>query len=136
MRARNARRRKSGCGAPCGSAGRLCIKDSREGFTGRLLPMRWSQGPENTKQLRAWGTGQKAIKEAAKRCTNYGLAGGPGAKNKENRMTTTVKKIKALLGLKGTSDPVLLKQLNAAHDGVNGNPAFSAPPGDMQTFKA
>ena len=51
-------------------------------------------------------------------------------------MTTTVKKIKALLGLKGTSDPVLLKQLNAAHDGVNGNPAFSAPPGDMQTFKA
>ena len=33
-------------------------------------------------------------------------------------MTTKVKKLKALLGLTGTSDPVLLKQLNAAHDGI------------------
>jgi len=51
-------------------------------------------------------------------------------------MTTKVTKIKALLGLSGTSDSDVLKQLNAAHDGMNGNPAFSAPPGDMQTFKA
>jgi len=29
---------------------------------------------------RCGGTGQMAIKEAAKRCTNYGLAGGPDAK--------------------------------------------------------
>lgn len=40
IRARNARRGKSGSGAPCGSPGRFCIKDSEEGFTGRLLPMR------------------------------------------------------------------------------------------------
>ena len=51
-------------------------------------------------------------------------------------MTTKVKKLKALLGLAGTSDPVLLKQLNAAHDGMNSNSAFSAPPVDMPTFKA
>ena len=51
-------------------------------------------------------------------------------------MTTKVKKIKALLGLKGTSDPEVLKLLNAAHDGMNGNPAFSGAPFDMQTFKA
>ena len=51
-------------------------------------------------------------------------------------MTTKVKKFKALLGLGGTSDPDLLKQLNAAHDGMNGNSAFTAPPVDMQTFKA
>ncbi len=51
-------------------------------------------------------------------------------------MTTKVTKLKALLGLKGTSDPDLLKLLNAAHDGVNGNPAFSAPTVDMPTFKA
>jgi len=51
-------------------------------------------------------------------------------------MTTKVRKIKALLGLTGTSDPVVLKQLNAAHDGMNGNSAFSAPPVDMPTFKA
>ena len=50
-------------------------------------------------------------------------------------MTTKVKKLKALLGLAGTSDPVLLKQLNAAHDGMNSNSAFSAPPVDMPTFK-
>src|SRR5712691_1659248 len=51
-------------------------------------------------------------------------------------MTTKVTKLKALLGLKGTSDPDLLKLLNAAHNGVNGNPAFSAPTVDMPTFKA
>ena len=51
-------------------------------------------------------------------------------------MTTKVKKLKALLGLDGTSDPELLKQLNAAHDCMNGNPAFSNSPVDMPTFKA
>ena len=51
-------------------------------------------------------------------------------------MTTKVKKIKALLGLKGTSDPDVLKLLNAAHDGINGNLAFPAPPFDIATFKA
>ena len=51
-------------------------------------------------------------------------------------MTTKVKKMKALLGLKGTSDPEVLKLLNAAHDGMNGNPAFSGAPIDMPTFKA
>ncbi len=51
-------------------------------------------------------------------------------------MTTKVRKLKALLGMAGTSDPDLLKQLNAAHDGMNGNSAFSNPPVDMQTLKA
>jgi hypothetical protein len=51
-------------------------------------------------------------------------------------MTTKVKKLKALLGLTETSDPDLLRQLNAAHDGVKGNSAFSTPPVDMPTFKA
>ena len=51
-------------------------------------------------------------------------------------MTTKVKKLKALLGMAGTSDPDLLKQLNAAHDGMNGNSVFSNPPVDMQTLKA
>src|SRR2546429_9112479 len=54
----------------------------------------------------------------------------------EERMTTKVKKLKALLGMGVTSDPDLLKQLNAAHDGMNGNSAFSNPPVDMQTLKA
>ncbi len=58
------------------------------------------------------------------------------AQERRSRNHTEVKKIKALLGLNGTSDPVLLKQLNAAHDGVNGNPAFPAPTVDMPTFKA
>jgi hypothetical protein len=56
--------------------------------------------------------------------------------NKENRMTTKVKKIKALLGFHGTTDTDLLRRLNTAHDGVNGNPAFSTPPVDMATFKS
>ena len=51
-------------------------------------------------------------------------------------MTTKVKKLKALLGMGVTSDPDLLMQLNAAHDGMNGNSAFSNPPVDMQTLKA
>jgi hypothetical protein len=51
-------------------------------------------------------------------------------------MTTKVKKIKALLGFHGTTDTDLLQRLNAAHDGVNGNPAFSTPPVDMTTFKS
>ena len=51
-------------------------------------------------------------------------------------MTTKVKKLKALLGLNLTSDPDLLKQLNAVHDGMNGNSAFSTPPVDMPTFKS
>ena len=51
-------------------------------------------------------------------------------------MTNKVKKLKALLGMGGTSDPDLLKHLNAAHDGINGNSAFPNPPVDLQTFKA
>src|SRR5260370_29642351 len=51
-------------------------------------------------------------------------------------MTTKVKKLKALLGANKASDPDFLKQLNAAHDGMNGNPAFTAPPVDMPTFKS
>src|SRR5260370_9843771 len=50
-------------------------------------------------------------------------------------MTTKVKKLKALLGFHPTSDPNLLKQLNAVHDGMNGNSAFPNPPVDMPTFK-
>jgi hypothetical protein len=67
------------------------------------------------------------------------MSQGPETKTTNNKgecMTTKVKKIKALLGLDGTSDTDLLKQLNAAHDGINGNPAFSNPPFDMPTFKA
>ena len=55
---------------------------------------------------------------------------------RENRMTTKVKKIKALLGFHGTADTDLLKRLNTAHDGVNGNAAFPTPPVDMATFKS
>ena len=51
-------------------------------------------------------------------------------------MTTKVKKIKALLGFHGTTDTDLLKRLNTAHDGMNGNGAFSTPPVDMTTFKS
>ena len=51
-------------------------------------------------------------------------------------MTTKVKKIKALLGFHGTTDTDLLKRLNTAHDGMNGNLAFSTPPVDMTTFKS
>jgi hypothetical protein len=50
-------------------------------------------------------------------------------------MTTKVRKLKALLGFQSTSDPDLLKQLNAVYGSMNGNPAFSAPPVDMPSFK-
>ena len=50
-------------------------------------------------------------------------------------MSTKVKKIKALLGFQRTSDADFLKQLNAVHDGLNGNSAYPAPPVDMATFK-
>ena len=50
-------------------------------------------------------------------------------------MTTKVKKLKALLGFHKTSDPDLLKQLNAVHAGMNGNSAFPTPPVDMTVFK-
>jgi hypothetical protein len=50
-------------------------------------------------------------------------------------MSTKIKKIKALLGFQKTSDADLLKQLNAVHDGMNGNSAYSTPPVDMVTFK-
>ena len=51
-------------------------------------------------------------------------------------MAATVKKIRALLGFQGRTDTDLLKRLNAAHDGVKDNPAFSTPPVDMATFKS
>jgi hypothetical protein len=50
-------------------------------------------------------------------------------------MSTKIKKIKALLGFQKNSDTDLLKQLNAVHDGMNGNSAYPAPPVDMVTFK-
>src|SRR5438128_7546069 len=52
------------------------------------------------------------------------------------RMTTKVKKLKALLGFHGTSDPDLLHQLNTVHNGMNGNSKFPTPPVDMATFKS
>ncbi len=51
-------------------------------------------------------------------------------------MTTKVKKIKALLGFHGTTDTDLLKRLNTAHDGMNGNPDFATPPVEIPTFKS
>src|SRR5438477_431325 len=51
-------------------------------------------------------------------------------------MTTKVKKLKALLGFQGTSDPDLLKQLHKVHDGMDGNTAFPIPPIDMTMFKS
>src|SRR5713226_5372081 len=54
----------------------------------------------------------------------------------ENRMTTKIKKLKALLGFHGTSDADVLKQLNTVHDGMNGNSAFPTPPVDMTMFKS
>ena len=51
-------------------------------------------------------------------------------------MTTKVKKLKALVGFHGTSDADLIGQLNAVHDGMNGNSAFPVPAVDMATFKS
>ena len=69
IRARNARRSKSGRGAPRGSAGRFCIKNSGEGFPGRLLPMRWFQMAGKHKTTKGVGPAR-------------GLAGGPDAKER------------------------------------------------------
>jgi hypothetical protein len=51
-------------------------------------------------------------------------------------MTTKIKKLKALLGFHGTSDPDLLKQFNTVYNGMNGNSKFPTPPVDMVTFKS
>jgi hypothetical protein len=40
----------------------------------------WPVGPTLKSPTRRGGTGRMAIKEAAKRCTKCGLAGGPDAK--------------------------------------------------------
>jgi hypothetical protein len=40
----------------------------------------WPVGPTLKNLTRRGGTGRMAIKEAAKRCTKCGLAGGPDAK--------------------------------------------------------
>jgi hypothetical protein len=45
------------------------------------------------------------------------------------------KKIKALLGFNRLKDADLITRLNAVHDGLNGNPAFTTPPVDLPTFK-
>src|SRR4051812_42877436 len=50
-------------------------------------------------------------------------------------MTTTVKKIKAVLGFGGMPDVELLKRLDAIIGGMTGSPAFSSPPVDMASFK-
>ena len=53
-------------------------------------------------------------------------------------MTTTVntKSIKAVLGFTKVTDDALVTFVNAVHDGMNGNPAYPAPPVDMATFEA
>ena len=49
--------------------------------------------------------------------------------------THNVKKIRAILGFQGTSDPELLKLLNAVHDSMTNNPAYPNPPVAMADFK-
>ena len=51
-------------------------------------------------------------------------------------MTTTVKKLKALLGFHATSDTDLIQQLLTVYNGTNGNPAFANPPVDLAAFKS
>lgn len=51
-------------------------------------------------------------------------------------MTTTVKKLKAVLSFQKTPDADLIQQLLAVHTGMNGNPAFNNSPVDMVTFKS
>jgi hypothetical protein len=51
-------------------------------------------------------------------------------------VTTIIKKIKAKLDFGKLSDADLLKRMDAIHDGMTSNPAFSTPPVDMATFKA
>jgi len=46
-----------------------------------------------------------------------------------------VPKIKPILGVEKVPDPEFLKQLNATHKGVNGNPLFPTPPVDMTVYK-
>jgi hypothetical protein len=45
------------------------------------------------------------------------------------------KKIKALLGFNRLKDGDLVTRLNAVHDGLKANPAFTTPPVDLPTFK-
>ena len=51
-------------------------------------------------------------------------------------MTTTVKKLKAILGFKQVMDTDFVNQLQAVYKDMNGNPNFSSPPVDMTTFKS
>jgi len=51
-------------------------------------------------------------------------------------MTTKVKKLKALLGLQGTSDTDFIQMLLNADKGVTGNSNFPTPPVDLVTFKS
>ncbi len=50
-------------------------------------------------------------------------------------VTDKVKKIKVSLGFGKMMDLDLLKRLDAIHNGMTNNPAFSTPPVDMATFK-
>ena len=52
-------------------------------------------------------------------------------------MTTTVttKSIKAVLGFTKVTDDAFVTFVNTVHDGMNGNPAYPAPPVDMATFE-
>ena len=51
-------------------------------------------------------------------------------------MTAKVKKLKALLGFKGTSDTDLIQQLINVEKGLTGNPNFPNTPVDLATFKS
>ena len=51
-------------------------------------------------------------------------------------MSTIVKKLKALLGFKGTSDTDLIQQLINVAKGLTGNPNFQNSPVDLATFKS
>jgi hypothetical protein len=50
-------------------------------------------------------------------------------------MSTIVKKIRAYLGFGRTSDPDLLKLLNAVHDGMKNNSAYANPPVALVDFE-
>jgi hypothetical protein len=51
-------------------------------------------------------------------------------------MTTKVPKIKPILGVQKVTDPEFLKQLNAVHNGLNGNSVYPNPPVDMTVYKS
>ena len=51
-------------------------------------------------------------------------------------MTTTVKKLKALISFQGTSDAAMIQQLLNGYKGLNGNSKFPASPVDLVTFKS